>query len=70
MFFKYIVCKKNYIHPVEGEFLHGQPTMNKKNVNFKEDIVLCYEAIRYSSVKHNQVLLKFDYMFESKKFYN
>jgi len=50
--------------------LHGQPTMNKKNVNFKEDIVLCYEAIRYSSVKHNQVLLKFDYMFESKKFYN
>ena len=28
------------------------------------------KAIRYGSVKHNQVLLKFDYMFESKKIYN
>jgi len=28
------------------------------------------KTIHYSSVKHNQVLLKFDYMFESKKVYN
>jgi len=37
--------------------------------NFKEEILLCYEfkTICYSSIKHNQVLFKYDYMFQSKK---
>jgi hypothetical protein len=37
--------------------------------NFIEEILLCYElkTICYSSIKHNQVLFKYDNMFQSKK---
>jgi hypothetical protein len=39
------------------------------SVPFIDDIALCYviKNIRYSSVKHNQILFKYGYIFQPKK---